>query len=148
MNLDRHIFIAVLSLAATPVFAAATKDIDVPKLQAPVGTGEIANVTFSLFVVIGAILLCGWLYTRTRSLRGQQGDVFRIVATQPLGPKERIVVIEVANKQLVLGMTASQVSTLHVFDEPVVQPPPGRLSRGTDASFAVRLKSILRGEGR
>lgn len=144
----RHKVLAVLSvmssLVAMPVLAAsAVKDTEVPELQVPASTGDLLSVAVSLFVVIGAILLCGWLYKRSQGLRGQSGGVFSIVASQALGPKERIIVIEVANKQLVLGMTATQVSTLHVFDEPVVQRRTGRRNERSDSSFADRFKSIL-----
>jgi flagellar protein FliO/FliZ len=129
-----------------PVVAAAS-EIGAPALPAPVGGGDLLSVAASLTVVIGAIVLCGWLYRRTQGLGGASGGVFSIVASQALGPKERIVVIEVADRQLVLGMTATQISTLHVFDTPVIQRPAGLRTRAGGANFAERLKAILRGGG-
>lgn len=127
-----------------PVFAAATEP-GAPSLQAPVGTGDILSVGASLVLVVAAIVLCGWLYSRSQGLRTRGGGLINIIATQPLGPKERILLIEVADKQLVVGMTSTQVSTLHVFDEPVLRAEPDADPR---LNFGDRLKSILRGGAR
>lgn len=113
-----------------------------PSLQAPIGSGDILSVGASLVVVVAAIMLCGWLYSRSQGLRIRGGGVISIIATQPLGPKERILLIEIADKQLLVGMTSTQVSTLHVFDEPVVRQEAGVEQRG---NFSERLKVILRG---
>jgi flagellar protein FliO/FliZ len=129
-----------------PVSAfAAGPDSGTPDLQAPVGSGDILSVAASLILVVAAIVLCGWLYSRSQGLRIRSGGIINIIATQPLGPKERILLIEVADKQLVVGMTSTQVSTLHVFDEPVLrsQPDPDQRS-----NFGERLRSILRGDAR
>ena len=50
------------------------------------------------------------------------------------GPKERLLVVEVADQQLLVGMTATGVQTLHVFEKPVcatekVTQPAGFASR-------------------
>ncbi len=124
--------------AVRPALAAG--EAGAPAFGAP--AGSLLNVAVSLIVVIAAIALCGWLYRRTQALRGgPAGEVFRLVASQALGPRERIVVVEIGGKQLVLGLTASQVSTLHVFDDPVIRRPAGTPA----GSFAERLKQLMRG---
>jgi flagellar protein FliO/FliZ len=129
------------ALAAEPALAQATAT---PAFGSAPATG-LAQVALSLLVVIAAIVACGWLYRRTQGLRGGPGGgVFRVVASQPLGPRERIVVVEIGGKQLVLGLTASQVSTLHVFDEPVVaRTPGGQGNERGGAGFAARLRAAM-----
>ena len=131
----------LLGFTAVPQWARA-QEAAPPSLQPPIGSGDILSVGASLIVVVAAIMLCGWLYSRSQGLRVRGGGVISIIATQPLGPKERILLIEVANKQLIVGMTSSQVSTLHVFDEPVVRQEANSEQRG---NFSDRLKGILRG---
>lgn len=133
--------LALLGVTAGPQLAMAQEAVS-PSLQAPIGSGDILSVGVSLVVVVAAIMLCGWLYSRSQGLRIRGGGIISILATQPLGPKERILLIEVADKQLIVGMTSTQVSTLHVFDEPVVRQEPGAEER---ANFSDRLKNILRG---
>ena len=104
-----------------------------------IGANEIFHLGTGLVVVVGVILLCGWVYLRTQGPKRHAGEVFNVVASQALGPKERILLVEVANKQLVIGMTASQVQTLHVFDEPIVE----EVERSAPLKFSERLKSAL-----
>jgi len=61
----------------------------------------------------------GWLYSRSRFVSGGANDVINVVATRALGPKERLMVVEVAEQQLLVGLTAAGVQTLHVLDKPV-----------------------------
>ena len=106
-----------------------------------VGSTEILNVGTGLAAVIATIVVVGFLYTRSKRMLAKGDDVINIVAVQTLGPRERILLVEVASKQLVLGMTASQVQTLHVFDEPVIEPGRDK----APFSFASRLRLAMRG---
>ena len=104
------------------------------------GGTELMSLAASLIVVVGVIVGFGWLYSRARSFGGGgNSDVINVVASRPLGAKERLLLVEIAGQQLLVGMTASQVQTLHVFDTPVTTPaasvPPG---------FASRLKSAIK----
>ena len=111
-------------------------------LPSPVGSPDLLSLGGGLFVVVLAIVVLGVLYARTQGLRGGSSGIINIVATQAIGPKERIAVVQVADKQLLIGMTTTSVQTLHVFDEPVATAPEPR------AKFAERLKSAMLGDGK
>ena len=127
-----------LSLLSAIVFAA---DQEIAPLPTPIGSAQIMNVGTGLFAVIATIVLVGFIYSRSKGLNGKAGSVIDVVAVQPLGPKERIVLVQVADKQLMLGMTSTQVQTLHVFDEPVVVAT----AEAAGLSFADRLKQVMPG---
>jgi flagellar protein FliO/FliZ len=93
----------------------------------------------SLIFVIGAILFVGWLYSRMRGVNLGASKVINVLAAQPLGPKEKIVVVQIGNKQIAVGMTPSSLQTLFVFDEPVV----GQREGSSPASFSDRLRHAL-----
>lgn len=127
--------IAVCSvLPVAPVFAAT-----VPR-AAPVGVGDVLNMGTGLILVIAAILVTGWLYSRTQKMRGASSDLIRIVASQPLGTRERVLLLQVADKQLLVGMTSTQVQTLHVFDEPIA------ITEAPVNGFAERLRAAVKGQ--
>jgi len=90
-----------------------------------------------MFIVIGIILALGWVYSRSRLLAGGASDVINVVATRALGPKERLLVVEVADQQLLVGMTSTGVQTLHVFDKPVCVVDTKKEATG----FAARLRT-------
>jgi len=104
---------------------------------------DILGLGGSLVIVIGAVLLVGWLYSRSQSMRGAGGNVIRILAAQPLGSKERIVLVDVGGTQLVVGMTSSQVQTLHVFDEPILDD---HAQPAVASAFSRKLGKLLKGE--
>lgn len=85
-----------------------------------VGGSELLGVGFSMLIVVAAILLLGWFYSRSRFLGGGASDVINVIATRALGPKERLMIVEVVDQQLLVGMTSTGVQTLHVFDKPIV----------------------------
>lgn len=128
---------AVLLLLFGP--AAVLAQADDPVLRPPPGAPGILSVATSLVLVIGAIFLVGWLYTRAQGIRGGAGGAIRIVAAQALGAKERIVVVQVGGQQLVVGVTPSTITTLHTFEGQPVEPA-GMAASG---AFAGRLKSAL-----
>lgn len=103
--------------------------------------GDILSMGASMLVVVAAVIALGWLYSRVRFNGGASGDVINVVASRALGPKERIVLIEVADQQLLVGMTATHVQTLHAFEKPVVTAPALDEAPG----FADRLRAAVRG---
>ncbi|MDJ0751503.1 MAG: flagellar biosynthetic protein FliO [Woeseiaceae bacterium] len=136
----------VLQLIA-PLIALALAPTQAHSAEAPaslpatpgIGGGDILSLGLSLFFVVAVIVALGWFYSRSRFVSGGGADLITIVATRPLGPKERLMVVEVADQQLLIGMTATGVSTLHVLEKPI-ELAAGRPATG---NFASRLKSAL-----
>jgi len=104
-----------------------------------VGGGDLLGMGISMIIVVVVILLLGWLYSRSRFVSGGANGVISIIASRALGPKERLLVVEVADQQLLVGMTATGVQTLHVFDTPVTVPEKSP----TDNRFASRLVTAI-----
>lgn len=129
--------------STTLAWSAASAKVSTPASPGlAVGTSELLGLGGSLLLVVGAVVVVGWLYSRSQGLRGVASDVINVVAAQALGPKERIILVEVGGKQIVLGMTAQQVQTLHVFDEPVAT---SNQVEPVGSAFAKRLRSAIRG---
>jgi flagellar protein FliO/FliZ len=104
-----------------------------------IGSGDVLGVGVSMFIVLGVIVVLGWVYSRSRFLTGGASDVINVVATRALGPKERLLVVEVADQQLLVGMTSTGVQTLHVFDKPVCVAETKKEAGG----FATRLRTAF-----
>lgn len=108
------------------------------------GGGDFLNMGISMLFVIAVIVVLGWLYSRSRFVGGSSNDAINVVATRALGPKERLLIVEVADQQLLVGMTATAVQTLHVFDKPVTIAKPPNASGG----FANRLRAAVQEIGK
>ena len=129
----------VLSMSPLTAVAVPASQESAP-LSSPVGGPSILGFGASLILVIAAIVVVGWLYARLQGTSGGTSKVISILASQSLGSKEKIVLVEVGNKQIVVGMTAANLQTLHVFDEPVVTTS----EQVTNSAFAERLVAAIK----
>lgn len=106
-----------------------------------VGSSEIVSMLTSTAVVIAVIVALGWLYSRSKLAGTGSRDVIQVVASRALGAKERLLLVEIADQQLLIGMTSANVQTLHVFEKPI------DIHARTDEplpTFSARLKSSMR----
>lgn len=103
------------------------------------GGSDLLGMGVSMLVVVAAILVLGWFYSRSRFAGSGRNDLINVVATHALGPKERLMIVEVADQHLLIGMTSSAVQTLHVFDEAICSDE----STPTDTGFAARFRAAI-----
>jgi len=129
----RQLTVLVTLIAAREVQAAPTTPVP--------GGIEVIGFVGSLLVVVAAILAFGWLFSRFRPGMGQGTECIRIVAMRPLGPKERLVVVELAGEQLLIGVSPGGLQTLHRLDQPLDSRSTGDSAGG----FAERLKAFRGG---
>lgn len=109
-----------------------------------VGGGDILSLGASVIVIVAIIVVLGWLYSRSRFVSGGANDVIDVVATRALGAKERLIVVEVAEQQLLVGMTATGMQTLHVLEKPVRVTP----REAAQGGFAGRLRAAFQEIGK
>jgi flagellar protein FliO/FliZ len=109
-----------------------------------VGGGDVVSLFVSMLIIIAVIVVLGWLYSRSRFVGGGSADAIRIVASRALGAKERLLVIEVADQQLLVGMTASGMQTLHVLDQPIQV----KNASSQEGGFAGRLRNAFQEIGK
>lgn len=110
----------LLANAAETVVAASTAVTASPATQ---GNGmdamTIMNVFGSLIIVLGLLFGLAWLYKKL-AIKLPGSNHIKIVSSVMLGPRERILVIEVQGKQRVLGVTANQINMLFELDQPLI----------------------------
>jgi flagellar protein FliO/FliZ len=89
--------------------------------------GSIGGALFALVLVVGLILVLGWLAKRMPGLGGTRGNpALRLVGSLALGPRDRVVVVEVGGTQLLLGVGSGGTRTLHTLTEPLPVAPPSK----------------------
>lgn len=108
------VLVAVVTLT-NGAWAAATAGSAVPTI----GMREVITVVFGLLFVLGIIFACAWLMRRFNGGSAVNGRAIKILAVTPLGAKEKLVLVSVGQQQLLLGVTAQQISTLHELTEPL-----------------------------
>ena len=129
---------ASIALTAAPMLQAAE--------QAPVVTGTNPwNLVLGLLFLLAIVAGGWWLTRRVGGLQlGVSSRSLRVVASAMVGPRERVVLLQVGNgEQLLLGVAPGQVRLLKQLDQPL----PAEAAAGDD--FAARLRQLLQqGSGR
>lgn len=109
------------------------------------GLATLGKTGLALLLVIGLILLCSWLLRRMGSGRSLAGQPLRVLGSTMLGQRERVVIVEVADTWLVLGVAPGQVSKLHELPAPTAgNTPPANAGQALEGSFAARLAQAVR----
>ena len=115
----------LLSAAISLSPALAVAETVATAVTAPTAQGNgmnamtIMNVFGSLIIVLGLLFGLAWLYKKL-ALKLPGSSHIKIVSSVMLGPRERILVIEVQGKQRVLGVTSNQINMLFELDQPLV----------------------------
>lgn len=127
------------------VVAAGTAHAALPAQKvgqyAPATPG-IFGALVALLLVIALILGLAWLLKRMPGSGFRQNDQLRLVASTAVGAKERLVVVEVAGQQLLLGVTAGGITRLHTLPEPLPDAAVPQMSQFGKV-FAERLAQSL-----
>ncbi|MBU4610492.1 flagellar biosynthetic protein FliO [Achromobacter sp. GG226] len=80
------------------------------------GGAMMVRAMLGLAVVIGLILLCAWAARRMGiASRATAGMPARLVGSMALGPRERVIVLQVEDTWLVVGVTPGGMQTLHTL---------------------------------
>jgi flagellar protein FliO/FliZ len=111
---------------------------------AGVGAGSVLQLLAGLAVVIGAIFGLAFLARRFGRFPTAAGRL-RVVGGLSLGARERVVLVQVGEQQLLLGVAPGRVQTLHVLAQPLPLAPLAPAASGE--GFAERLAALMRGRG-
>jgi flagellar protein FliO/FliZ len=105
---------------------------------------EIAKVVFGLIVVLACIAALAWLMKKLTVSKGGRSSVARIVGGVSVGTRERVVVLEIANRWIVVGVAPGRVSAIANLDiEPALEtasPLPPHSGEGFMENFLASLK--------
>ncbi|HEX8988922.1 MAG TPA: flagellar biosynthetic protein FliO [Rhodocyclaceae bacterium] len=108
--------------------------------------GSIIQMLLGLGVVLAMLFGTLWVLKRLSVPRGPGSGLMRVVAGIPVGPRERVVLLEIGSSWLVLGVAQGQVSTL--AEVPRQELPPAASAADTARDFAGWLKQMTeRGRG-
>ena len=80
------------------------------------------QVLLGLGSVLAAIAGSAWLLKRLGPGQVAASGALRVVGGVAIGPKERVVLVDVGDTRLVLGVAPGHVSTLHQMPRPADEP--------------------------
>ena len=80
---------------------------------------QIIQLILSLITVIIAIFVFAFFYKKLGRSASNKESYLTILATLPLGTREKLILVQIGNEQLLLGATNHTISTLHQLTEPI-----------------------------
>ncbi|MDZ4327322.1 MAG: flagellar biosynthetic protein FliO [Pseudomonas sp.] len=124
-------------LAAEPVATVAAA----PAVSSGVA-GQLTQLVLGLLLVLGLIFFLAWLLRRVQQAGpAGKGQVIELIGSRALGPRDRLMLVQVGNEQILLGLSPGTITALHVLKEPVqVQVP---VTEKATPEFAQRLMELL-----
>jgi flagellar protein FliO/FliZ len=133
----RLLFVSGLLLACGASRAQeAASEATSKAVESPM-TGHLLQTTLGLLFVLFLLMALVWLLKRMGIGNAQRrGGFYKVLATSALGPREKIVLVEVGDTWLVLGMTSNSINTLHSM-------PAGSIALDATQSPAVNFAKLL-----
>lgn len=102
-------------------------------------TANPVSLVLGLAFVVLLIFLVAWLLRRMGAVSLVSGQAMKVVAALSVGPREKVVLVDIGGKQLLLGVAPGRVSHLHEFDQPVIS------NEGGVGDFSAKLKQMMQG---
>lgn len=130
---------------AAATTAHATTPVTVTHANEPMAS-PLIQVSGALLGIIVLILAAAWVVKRILpgATQSRAGGNLKVSASASLGARERVVIVNVEDARLVLGVTAQQVTLLHTLPPaPQASTPPAAAPE-----FASLMKTILKRPGR
>jgi flagellar protein FliO/FliZ len=118
--------------------ASAQSGLDPTPLE-PLSTPYLLKLTGGLLLVVAVIFVLAWLVKKFNLNQQSQNGLIRIVAGLSIGTRDRIVLLQVGEEQILVGLTPGRIEKLHTLSHPLEAP------EGVPAtsSFAAKLSRAM-----
>lgn len=104
-------------------------------------SGSLVNTAIGLVVVLAMIIGMAWLLRRFGGLPTVGKGAVSVVGGVSLGARERAVLLQVGDEQVLVGVAPGQVRALHVLGQKLVNPADKKTQE-----FSSQLDAAMKGE--
>ncbi len=74
---------------------------------------QLVRIMLSLLLVVGLILAAAWAARRGGLLKNKNQQRIKILDSQRLGPRSSVALLQIDGREILIGITAQQISLLH-----------------------------------
>lgn len=107
-----------------------------------VAEGSMLQVMLGLGFVLMLIGGLAWLLRRSGALRPNTAGAIRVIGGSMVGQRERVVLLEISDTWLVIGVAPGQVTALHSMPKGEVDAL-GVAANANRADFSVWLRGVI-----
>lgn len=136
---------SLLVACLAPVMSGAAEQTErqSPLGTEPLGAGYVVELMVGLVIVLAAVFLLAWVLRRMGHFSGSLSGSMKVLGGLSVGQRERVVLIQVGETQLLLGVAPGSVQRLHQLDEPLSVNETPR-STPTQSGFAEKLAAVIK----
>lgn len=106
----------------------------------------LGKLALALIIVLAVFWIFARVMRQVQNIQGDMHQALRVVGALSVGQRERVVVVQVGEEQLVIGVTSSQINTLHVLQEPLSSGSNQAQAGDFRAKLTAALKRQVPGE--
>jgi len=131
------LYLPLLALAET------ARPAYTPTPPAAVSSGSVMQIIFSLILVLAAVAVVAWIMKRINLPQHGAASLLKVISGVAVGQRERIVLVEINDTWLIVGVAPGQVSTLHTMPKGQLPAQAGGVAGNADGKFQMWLKQMV-----
>ena len=85
----------------------------------PVSPSYLMKLTAGLLAVVIIIFFFAWLMKRLKLTQHSRGGLLQIIAGLSVGTRDRIVLLQVGDEQILIGLSPGRMEKLHTLKQPL-----------------------------
>jgi len=135
------------SMACLLAAANAVQAADKPQAPSPVGFareamggGFMVQFFAGLLLVLVCVIVLAWMMRRFGRLQSSAHGALKVVDGIALSTRERLMLVQVGDTQILLGVAPGRVEAVHVLEQPVAT---GKQDFPATGTFAARFRDAL-----
>ena len=117
-------------------------DAPVKPIVDPLAGTNIIQMIVGLIFVLILVFSIAWLLRRVGGVSLTGGGALKVISGMSMGSRDRVVLLQVGEEQLLLGVSPGRVQTLHVLEKPIKVEQPTM----STSIFADKLAEVLKGK--
>ena len=102
-----------------PISALAQQAIGTQAAAEPLSSPYLLKLTAGLLLVVMVIFLFAWVLKKFNLTQQSKSGLLRIVAGLNLGTRDRIVLLQVGEEQILLGLSPGRIEKIHLLAIPL-----------------------------
>ena len=106
------------------VLRAQTENLAAAPLE-PISSPYLLKLTAGLILIVALILLLAWLVKKFNLNQQSHSGLIKIIAALSIGTRDRIVLLQIGDEQILVGLTPGRIEKLHTLAQPLEAPRAG-----------------------
>lgn len=106
----------------------------------PISSPYLMKLTGGLILIVAIIFLLAWMVKKLNLNQHASSGLIRVVAGLSIGTRDRIVLLQVGEEQILLGLTPGRIEKLHTLAQPLDAPSTEQAVPG---AFAAKLNRLM-----